>query len=153
MVIHTERSISALKTNRCELTQKAGAAAPKEAWRYTSWWWCVFGCFPGVPPVNLTSSHVGTEAVFSEKVHWSLVLEGWLSQWFIFITNSRWVEVFCRWQMLFFRQKCDKESVGQAGGCFSLHLILLPEVYQCQRYILNLAASDSHWDGGGELAY
>ena len=40
MVIHTERSSSALKTNLREFTQKAGAAAPKEARWYASWWWC-----------------------------------------------------------------------------------------------------------------
>ena len=61
MVIHTERSISALKMNRREFTQKAGAAAPKEAWWYASWWWrrWVFKVFPRCPPVNLTPSLAG----------------------------------------------------------------------------------------------
>ena len=49
MVIHTERSISAIPP--WKFTQKAGTAAPKEAWQYTSCWWRQ--CFPGVPPVNL----------------------------------------------------------------------------------------------------
>ena len=30
-------------------------------------------------------------------------------------TNTRWVKVFCQWQMLFFGQKCDEESGGQTG--------------------------------------
>ena len=56
------------------------------------------------------------EAVFWGKVHQNLSLEGWQSRWYIFITNTRWVKVFCRWQMLVFGQKCDKESGGQVGG-------------------------------------
>ena len=36
--------------------------------------------------------------------------EGWRLRWFIFITNTGWVKVFCQWQMLFFGQKCDKED-------------------------------------------
>ena len=31
-----------------------------------------------------------------------------------FNTDTQWVQTFCHWQTLFFRQKCDKESVGQA---------------------------------------
>ena len=103
---NTERSISALKTNRREFTQKAGAAAPTEVWRYTSWWWrrCVFKVFPQYPPVILTPSLAGMEAIFWGKVHWSLCPDGWLSQWFVFITITQWVKVFWRWQMLFFGQ-------------------------------------------------
>ena len=50
----------------------------------------------------------GREAVFWGKGPWSLGLEGWPSQCFFFlfffITNTH------------FGQKCDEESVGQAGG-------------------------------------
>ena len=42
-------------------------------------------------------------------------------RWFIFITNTQWVKVFCRCQRLFYRQKCDEESVGQVGE----HIYLL----------------------------
>ena len=30
--------------------------------------------------------------------------------------DLEWVNVFCRWQMLFSGQKCEEELVGQAGG-------------------------------------
>ena len=81
-------------------------------------------CFQGVP-VNLT----GPDAVFQGKVHWRHGQEGWPLWWFVFITNTRWVKVFCRWQTLFFVQKCEEESVGQAGlqtgGRTLLHVYLL----------------------------
>ena len=65
--------------------------------------------------VWLTHSE-GTEAVFWGKVHWSLAQNCWPLLWFIFITNTKWVKVFCRWQTFFFGQKCDEESGGRAGG-------------------------------------
>ena len=60
MVIHTEWSISALKTNRCEFTQKAGAAAPIEAWWYTS-------CFQGVSRCPPCQSDSGGWRLHSER--------------------------------------------------------------------------------------
>ena len=57
------------------------------------------------------------------KVHLSLGREGRRLRRFLSITNTRWVKVFCRWQTLFFGQKCREESVGQAGGQTLLHYI------------------------------
>ena len=71
MVIHTVRSISALKTNRREFTQKAGAAAPKEG-VMVHVMMMMLVCLQGVTlvsPVNLTPSLTGTEAVFWGKVN------------------------------------------------------------------------------------
>ena len=62
------------------------------------------------------------ETVFWGKDHGSLAMEGWPLQWFIFNTNIRWLKCFWRWQALFFRQKCDKESIGQAGERTLLHI-------------------------------
>ena len=53
------------------------------------------------------------EAVFRGKVNWRLGRECWPSRWFIFITNTRWVQDFCWWQTLFLGQKCDEEAGGQ----------------------------------------
>ena len=50
---------------------------------------CVFSRgFLSVSPVNQNLM----EAVFRGKVHWSLGPEGWLSQFFFFIINTRWVK-------------------------------------------------------------
>ena len=73
---------------------------------------------------DLSDSLTMMEVVVWGKVPWSLGQEGWRSQWFIFITHSWWVKVFCRWQTLFFGQKCDKELVGRAGGRTLLHVQL-----------------------------
>ena len=67
---------------------------------------------------------MGRETVYLGKVHWSLGLEGWPSWRFFFNTNTKWVKVFCRWQTLFFGQKCDEESVGWAGGQTLRHAYL-----------------------------
>ena len=77
-----------------------------------------FKMFTSCPPVNLAR---GMEAIFWGKVHSSLGRECWPSWWFIFITNTRWVKVFCRWPTLVFRQKCEKELGGQT----LLHVYLL----------------------------
>ena len=64
--------------------------------------------------VNWTLSHSVThrrKAVFWGKVYLSFGLEGWPLP-----TNTCWVKVFCQWQTLFFVQKNDQESLGQAGG-------------------------------------
>ena len=103
---------------------------------------CVFlRCFP-VSPCQSDSLNCGKEAVFWGKVHWSLVREGWLLQWFIFITNTWWVKIFCRWQTPFFGQKCDQESVGwagrQTGERTLLHIYLryfFPHISQSQRQL------------------
>ena len=60
---------------------------------------------------------------FLGEVHWRLGQEGWPSRSFIFITNTWWVQVFCR-DWCWNGQKCDKESVGQAGGQALLHVQL-----------------------------
>ena len=120
MVIHTEWSSSTLKTNHREFTQKAGAAAPREAWWYTSWWH--WRCSPPCPPCQSDSLTRGTEAVLWGKVHWSLGPECYPSWWFIFITNTQWVKVFCWWQMLFFGQKCDEESAKGGRTDASPHI-------------------------------
>ena len=39
LVVHTERSTAGIKTNRHVIHTESCAAAPKETWRYTSWWW------------------------------------------------------------------------------------------------------------------
>ena len=88
-------------------------------------------------PLSLTDKDGGC---FQGKVHCSLGLEGWPSQWFIFIKNTGWVYMFCQWQT-FFGQKCDKESVGwagwQTGGQTLVHAqlrYLFPHV-SCQRQL------------------
>ena len=88
----TQQSISALKTNRHEFTQKAGAVAPKEACWYTMMMSAFSRCLHGVPPVNQTPSLGGTKYVFWGKVHWHLGWEDWPLRWFISITNTRWVK-------------------------------------------------------------
>ena len=55
----------------------------------------------------------------------------------LFSSQIQWVKVFCRWQALFFGQKCDEESVGQAGGWTLLHIQLwyfFPHI-SCQRQL------------------
>ena len=52
---------------------------------------CVFSRgFPGFSPVNQNP----TEVVFQANVYWSLGPEGWTSERFFFIINTRWVKVF-----------------------------------------------------------
>ena len=48
-----------------------------------------------------------------------------------FYTNTLWVNFFCRWQMLFFGQKCDEELVGRPGGQ-TLLLIYLQNLFSCK---------------------
>ena len=75
---------------------------------------CVFRC-PPCQSDSLTCGGGGRgRGCFLEES--SLTSWSWLSRCFNFITNTRFVKVFCRWQTLFFGQKCEKESVGQAGG-------------------------------------
>ena len=67
----------------------------------------------------------------------SLGPEGWPFRWFIFITNTLWVKVICRWQALFYGKKCDEESAGWAGVRTLLHVYLhyfFPDV-SCQRQL------------------
>ena len=87
------------------------------------------------------------EAVFWGKVHWRLGPEGWPSPLFIVITNTWRVEVFCQRQMLFFRQKCDEESVGQTGGQTGgqtlLHVVVKLPCYLCSCNAV-ISLSDRH---------
>ena len=62
----TQRSIYALKTNRHEFTQKAGAVAPKEACWYTSQWWCRhFQGVSTVSPLSIRLLHLEGRSMFS----------------------------------------------------------------------------------------
>ena len=39
LVVHTDWSTAGVKTNCLVILTESCAAAPKETWRYTSWWW------------------------------------------------------------------------------------------------------------------
>lgn len=76
----------------------------------------------------------GTESVFRGKVHWCLGLEDWSSHWFIFITNTLRVKVFCWWMNFWVRNVTLGRAmitsvcfqvvtlVGWAGGQELLHV-------------------------------
>ena len=85
-------------------------------WKPALWLFCEGGS--PVSPCQFDSLTRRTEAVFLRKFHLSPL------RWLFFITNTQWVQVFCRWRTLFFGQKCDEESVGQAGGRMLVHVYL-----------------------------
>ena len=81
------------------------------------------------------------EAVSLTREDWGCILgKSSLKSWsgglmvavIFFIINTRWVRVFFRWQTLFFKQKCDKELVGQAGEQTLLQLQLRYFIPRCQ---------------------
>ena len=74
--------------------------------------------FQGVSPVSFCQSDSLTRGDGGCFLRESLGWEDWTSRWFLFVTNTQWVKVFCQWQALFFGQKCDEESVGQTEAYY-----------------------------------
>ena len=70
---------------------------------------------------------MGTEVVFWGKVHWSLGREGWQSRWFIFITNTQWVKVFCLTDAVFRAEmwRCVGRTDRRTDASLRISVVLL----------------------------